>query len=66
VDSYEIAVLGWLRKQRQAVTGTEVHKQFATLSFKTLRDVLKSLESQDEVEQAAPRGLMETWQLRKR
>lgn len=31
-----------------------------------LRGVLKSLASHDEVEQAAPRGLMETWQLRKR
>ena len=65
MDAYEIAVLEWLRKQREPVTTVEIQQAFVTLSCTTLRGVLKSLETQNKVAQATPRGLMQTWQARK-
>ena len=64
MESYEIAVLEWLRKQREPVTTAEIHSAFGTLSFATVRAVLLSLEGQNKVEQAPTKGSVQTWRVR--
>jgi predicted transcriptional regulator len=65
LEADEIAVLKWLLEQPGPVTTIEVQHQFGSMSFLVLRSILRSLLSAGKVEQAAPRGLMETWQARK-
>lgn len=64
MDTYERAVLKWIRDQRAAVTITEIHSHFRTMTFVMLQGVLKSLVSQKKVEHGVPKGFMGTWQVR--
>lgn len=64
MDTYERAVLKWIRDQRAAVTITEIHSHFQTMNFVMLQGVLNSLASLKKVERGVPRGFKETWQAR--
>jgi hypothetical protein len=56
MDTFERAVLNWLRKQREALTITEIHSQFGSMSFPILQGVLNSLLAEGKIERTSPRA----------
>ena len=65
MDAQQTAVLRWLQEQPEPLTTPEIHHHFRSLSFSILRAVLNSLLTGAKIERGSPRGLMETWKVRK-